>query len=90
MLLLEALNFFAWSSVVLGIMWATHSRHICDGILIKVGLASLALGAAANAVKPTFNSQLWIGCSFAAVIIFFLVRLGEAKIKGKKPVFLAF
>lgn len=90
MAILYALNFTVWGLVVLGIMWATHSRHVCDGVLIKIGLASLALGAAANALKPTFNSQLWIGCSMAAVIIFFLVRLGEAKIKGQKPVFLAF
>lgn len=84
------LNFVIWGSVVGGLMWATHSRHVCDGILIKIGLASLAIGAAAQAMKPTFHSQLWIGCSLAAVIFFFLIRMGEAKIKGRKPKFVAF
>lgn len=90
MSVLYAINFMVWGSIVLAIMWATHSRHICDGILLKVGLASLALGAAANALKPTFNSQLWIGCSIVALILFAFVRIGEAKTKGRDPVFVAF
>jgi len=87
---LYAINFFSWSLVVLGIMWATHSRHICDGVLIKFGLIFLAVGAAANAAKPTFESQVWIGCSLVAILIFFLARILKAKVRGQTPVFISF
>jgi len=87
---LYALNFIVWATVSGGLMWATHSKHVCDGLLIKIALASVAVGAAANAIKPTFNSQLWIGTSIALVIAFSIIRLMEARLKGQKPVFLVF
>lgn len=87
---MSTINFFCWSTLVLVIMWATHSRHICDGVLIKCGLIFLAIGAAANAVKPTFESQVWVGCSLLVIMIFFLARILDAKVRGQTPVFISF
>lgn len=87
---MELLNSIVWMIVVAGIMYATHSKHVCDGVLIKIGLIGLALGAAAQSVKPTYYSQLWIGASVASIVIFFILRVALCKMRGKKPEFFAF
>lgn len=76
-------------AVVVGVMWATHSRHICDGIFIKISLIGLALGCLAQGLHPTRHSALMIVCSLAAMIVFFLFRLYWAKLHNQKPVFLS-
>lgn len=71
-----------------GITAAIFSQHVRDGVLIKKGLASTALGFAANAINPTINSQLWIAISVAATVIFIGLRIYRAKLKHEKPVFI--
>lgn len=87
---LHILNFIVWVIVAGGVVWATHSKHVCDGIFIKIGMASLAFGALANAQHPNFHSQLWIGVSIAAIVVFFLTRIIVARLTKQKPVFLVF
>lgn len=90
MVLFLTINTVASLIAFAGLTYAMFSKHVLDGILIKKGLAAAAFGFAANAVHPTIHSQLWIACSFAALVLFVCIRILEARIKREKPVFLVF
>jgi hypothetical protein len=86
-MLLYILNAVASFIAFGGITAAIFSQHVRDGVLIKKGLASTALGFAANAINPTFNSQLWITASIGVTFIFIGLRIYKAKLKHAKPIF---
>lgn len=87
---LDLLNLLAWGSVFLAAVWATHSRYVHDGLVLKIALGSLAFGALANALRPTLQSQIWTGFSIAAIVMVVVFRLAYAKLTHQKPIFLVF
>lgn len=82
------LNAIASAIVCGGLTFAIISKHVCDGVLIKKALVACAIGFAANAVTPSLNSILWITVSFAALVIFVLIRCIQAHFTHQKPIFI--
>lgn len=76
--------------VVAAIAWAVHSRHVCDGIAIKISLGALAIGLAANASHPTPHSALWIVCSLGALVLSIAWRVYFAHLKKEKVTFFVY
>lgn len=88
MTMVELLNVLASGVIFAGVTWACFSPSVCDGILIKKGLIALALGAAANMVNPSGHAKLWILCSLALIVVFIGVRIVQARMKHRSPVFI--
>lgn len=70
--------------------WAVHSKHVHDGILLKIGIAGFAIGVAANGLHPSDNAKWWIFASTGVMVVAIGLRYVTAWIKHRRPVFLTF
>lgn len=93
--LMEFLNLSASAVIFFGVTWAVYSKHICDGVIIKITMVGLAFGAAADFAAVLRNmstgyAKLWIMCSVAAFVLAIFLRLLHAKICHEKPCFISY